>query len=87
LSTVEIHHMYSGVVELTLYGWDGVVWVEIFFRPAPDFPINTPANRTTWYPRSYVISSEHTRYKVEFYGQLSEPNDGWKFSCVDVSVS
>lgn len=86
-SITEIQHMQpgqGGIAEITIYGSDdnGQTWDVVFYRPAPEAPMNTPANRSTWYPFTYIIQSSHVLYKVEFHGKLMHKGDGFKFSCV-----
>lgn len=86
-SITEIQHMQpgqGGIAEITIYGSDdnGQTWDVVFYRPAPAAPMNTLANRTVWYPFTYVIQSSHVLYKIEFHGKLMDPDDGFKFSCV-----
>lgn len=86
-SITEIQHMQvgpGGVAEITIYGSidNGATWDVVFYRPAPAAPMNTLANRTVWYPFTYVIQSSHVLYKIEFHGILMDADDGFKFSCV-----
>lgn len=86
-SITEIQHMQpgqGGIAEITIYGSDdnGQTWDVVFYRPAPAAPMNTLANRTVWYPFTYVIQSSHSLYKIEFHGKLMDEDDGFKGSCI-----
>ncbi len=83
----EIQHMKQGVAESRLYGWNGRAWQEIWYRPFPDAPRNTPKTRTDWYTYTYTIPASFSRYRLEFYGKLLDSGDGWKFTLLELSVS
>lgn len=90
----EIQHMHGGIAQIRIYGCptaalncEGAIWQEIWFRPAPAAPMNTPANRDVWYTYPYTIPANFPQYQLQFYGEMLDEEDGWKFTLLDFRVA
>jgi hypothetical protein len=90
-SLYEVHHMVNGLAETSLYGSDdGVNWELVWFRPEPDaeYGSGKPNCVAPWPTFTYTIDvgSGYNYYRLEFHFLASNPNDGWKFTSLDLRL-
>jgi hypothetical protein len=90
-SLYEVHHMRSGLAETSIYGSeDGVNWERVWFRPEPDaeYGSGKPNCVAPWPTFTYTIDvgSGYHYYRLEFHFLAVDPNDGWKFTSLDLHL-
>ena len=88
----EIHHHGDNAAAITIYGYDGFAWVQLWQRLGLDFP--KAQHRDDWHARDYsfTVDQPYPKLRLQFYGRidagLAEGADvGWKFSCLELEVS
>lgn len=84
----EIHHLVLSLVQIRLYGsYDGLEWSELWLREGMVVPEAQSA--TDWYTNAYPVASDHTHYRLEFYGKYLDAtgHDGWKITNLVLEVS
>jgi hypothetical protein len=85
----EVHHMHTGLAEKRLYGsYDNVNWSEIWFSPDPEaeYGSGKPNCINPWPFFMHTFQSDHPYYRIEFHFLAQDPNDGWKFTSLDLHV-
>lgn len=83
LTLTEIQHGW-GAAEVRLYGIGDEFYQQLFLREQPDAP--TAQSRDDWYTFQYVITPSESfgMYRLEFYGRLDDPDNGWKFRALEL---
>lgn len=83
----EIHHVTESIAKVRLYGLENGEWVVIWERNGLG-SIPAATSQYSWYTNLYPVQSNHTKYKLEFYGKyLSEDGkDGWKFTLLSLKT-
>jgi hypothetical protein len=88
-SITEIRHpVYYGTVWISLEGsYDGLEWSEIWRRDGL-VPGQEASNRFDWYTNVYTVEeSDHSHYRLTFYGHYTNNEDGWKFCGLSLEAS
>jgi hypothetical protein len=88
-SITEIRHpTYHGVVWIALEGsYDGENWTEVWRRDGL-VPGQEAKTRFDWYTNVYTVEeSDHSHYRLTFYGHYVNNLDGWKFCGLSLEAS